>query len=227
MIESDTIGRGVDGMHWLKAWRLAYIRPDGKQGLSRKELAQMVRQRRTARHPEQEIGCSERLIEILEGGGITHPEIADRIAQLTGASIEQRNGLTHKKHWLNELPEPPRRAAERKRKPGAERSLPPANRREIVKINMLGEELARFRSIKDAAKADGCASTTVFRRCRRKLEKGENEFLNYGCSWRYAKIWDAMQLEERKADLQTGYICIARPKRGAYARKEGKETHEA
>lgn len=198
----------------------------------------MVRQKGTAKHPEREIGCSETLIEILEGGGITHPEIANRIAQVTGASVAQRNRLVHKMHRLNELPTPPEakerktgkrkaaQAAKQSAAPIAMESLPPANRREVVKINIFGEEVARFHSISDAAKAEGCRSTTVFRRCRRELEKKTNEFANHDCSWRYAEIWDAMQPEERKADLQFGYFDTARKKRGAYARKEGKEEKE-
>ena len=83
-------------MHWLKRFRREYRRKDGETGISRKELAKMVKLRFGK--------CSERLIEIIEDEkGITCPGIADAIAAATGCTLEQRNSIVHENHRAAKL----------------------------------------------------------------------------------------------------------------------------
>lgn len=81
-------------MHWLEKWRMDYTGPRGRKGCTREELAAMVSKRMS----DEGISCSPLLIAYLEDGEITHPGIADIIAEVTGATIEQRDSLVHKKH---------------------------------------------------------------------------------------------------------------------------------
>lgn len=182
-------------MHWLKAWRLNYQRPDGRKGLSRKELARKVRNRDT--------GCSESLIEIIEGGGITHPGIANRIASVVGATAEQRDTMVHKKHRGTWKPGKGNRV--KAVKAPLEREQTPENRRKVVQIGHGGWEMARYESMFEAAREVGCSCTAVMNRCKRRLQEKTNEFYFYNCTFRYADEWDAMSEKERLADLRTGY----------------------
>ena len=84
-------------MHWLKKFRRNYRREDGGTGISRKELAKMVKLRFGK--------CSERLIEIIEDEkGITCQSIADAIAVATGCTLEERNSIVHEDYRAAKLP---------------------------------------------------------------------------------------------------------------------------
>lgn len=176
---SDAAAQERVSQHWLAQWRAQYIRPDGSRGISRAELARMVRTCDT--------GCSEKLIEILELGGITHPEIADRIARVTGASARQRDSLVHKRH----------RKARRQRsaqtegdKPGQHPFTPgeaAINARKVVQIAPDGSVIARFESQTEAALATGLSTAAVSCRCRRVALKCHGEFDKFGFSFRFAK----------------------------------------
>ncbi len=51
--------------------------------------------------------CSKRLLYMLEdGGNITHPEIAARIAKEYGLSLKEYNALVHEKHRAMRVPNP-------------------------------------------------------------------------------------------------------------------------
>lgn len=83
-------------MHWITAYR---------------EKMQIDRQRFARR-----TGCSERLIFMLEQGQVTHPIIADRIAEICGATAAQRDSIVHEKHWGEWQPGIGRKAGKRKRR---------------------------------------------------------------------------------------------------------------
>ena len=176
---SHAAAQARGAQHWLAQWRAEYIRPDGGKGISRAELARLVRTHDT--------GCSEKLIEILELGGITHPEIADRIARVTGASARQRDSIVHKRH----------RKARRQRsaqteddKPGQHPFTPgeaSVNAREVVQTAPDGSVIARFESQTEAALATGLSTAAVSCRCRRVALKCHGEFDKYGFSFRFAR----------------------------------------
>ena len=74
-------------MHWLEKFRTEYVKKDGTQGIDRSVFASQVRRRG--------VGCSAELIFIIENGGITHPNIANKIALVAGATAEQRDSMVH------------------------------------------------------------------------------------------------------------------------------------
>lgn len=179
-------------MHWLTKWRRNFERPDGGRGLSREELAYLVRQSGT--------GCSYILIGVLENGGITHPRIANKIARITGATEKQRNGMVHKKHWDGYKPLKPL-CLNIPHKPKTV-SPPYASMRPVVQLSANGEEMGRFTSLRQAADKEGANVNTVIRRCKRQISFASNEFAPYYCTWRYADDWDSMDAAERLMDMK-------------------------
>lgn len=84
-------------MHWITEYRK-------KMQIGRLRFARAAR-------------CSERLIFMLEEGqGITHPIIANRIAEMCGATAEQRDSIAHGKHSGEWAPGIGRKAGKRKRR---------------------------------------------------------------------------------------------------------------
>ena len=189
-------------MHWLEKFRKDFRRPDGGKGISQEELAAMVRAAGT--------GCSEDIICIIEGGGITHPRIADAIAEVAGATRRQRDSLAHKKHhgtWTP--PKKKRRAADA---PVSKEKPPAPLERAVVMLDGQGTEFARFKSIGEAALAAGCKPKTVESRCERTLSKKVSEFVYREYTYRYADEWDAMSGTARAADMEGARRRIKRRK---------------
>lgn len=187
-------------MHWLTEFRANYRNKDGSTGISRKELARMVRKPGTASRPESEIGCSEALIGILEGGGITHPLIADRIADVTGATSAQRDILVHKMHHGTYRPQKAQKREPRKNLAPTDPDYKPVNARQVVRIDVL-LQAKRFASIREAAAAEGCNAETVRVRCDRALTVKQKELMVRDHTWRYADEWDSMSQDQRLEDM--------------------------
>ena len=197
-------------MHWLKEFRRNYQRKDGSTGITRREFAAMVRKRDTEAHPEQEIGCSEVLIAMLEElppdkGGVTHPAIADRIADITGATPQQRDMLVNPIHRGSYKPRPAKPHGPKQ--PGGNADESSSKTRAVVQIAISGSEIARFPSESAAAKAAGCCRATVCNRVKRDIGNKTNEFATYGYTWRFADEWDAMTIEERLRDMYAAGMC--------------------
>lgn len=202
-------------MHWLEKFRRRYTKKDGKKGISRAELAAMVK----LKHGR----CSEKLIEILEEGGITHPNIADQIAKITRATERQRDSMVHDCHrTMPEPPKPKRRAEYKVPPPPVSPGVIPDHARRVVAIDMFGNEVARYESQTAAAAAAGCSTPTVSVRCRRAPTSGKFEFRFFDYTWRFAAEWDAMSPEQRAADIEN---ARRRKKNdGAHDHKQVSET---
>lgn len=168
-------------MHWLKAWREAH-------GIEREDFARLVE-------------VSEPLIAILENqNGITHPLIADAIADCTGATSAQRDSLVHKKHHGTYKPNP-RRSAEKLQK-RLSKKFKPANARTVVALNTGGGIEAIFESARDAAAAyRPCSPTAVLNRCARRVGDNTDEFRTYGVTFRFLDEWYSMTQEQRAEDM--------------------------
>lgn len=182
-------------MHWLEKFRREYVRKDGSVGISRKEFAGMVKLKYG--------NCSAKLIAIIEGGGITHPRIANQIAIVTGVSPALRDKMVHKNYrggW--EPPRPKRRSEHKKPTPPLAIDVIPDHARRVVAIDISGKEIGRFESEREAANAAGCTQTTVSNRCNRVTSAGTGEFRFFDCTWRFAEEWDAMTEFERAADIE-------------------------
>lgn len=191
-------------MHWLEEFRRNYRKKNGCLGITEEELAHLIATRNT--------GCSKKLIEILEAGGITHPAIADRIAAFTGATQEQRDSLVHKKHRGKKFS-----GKKKKQNPQAFTIKPmimPANARTVVQISESGMELQRFESINMAAREVKCSSAAVHRRCHGDTWINFDEFASFGCTFRFADEWDAMDAEERIKCIRAAGARVGRIENG-------------
>lgn len=154
-------------------------------------------------YPRKELseatGCSEQLVELLQSahGAVTHPNIADRIADYIGVSPEERDEIVADKHNGTYIP-------------GT--STPPPfiepylswNARYIVVLNRYGTELCRYGSADKVSYHTGASSGCILTRCKRELTVVD-EFDAHGITFRFADEWDAMTEEERIADLN-GHI---------------------
>lgn len=195
-------------MHWLEKFRRKIINKDGKRGISREELASVVK----LKHGK----CSATLIEIIESGGVTQVNIADRIAAIAGATKAQRDSMVHESRRNGWMPPQPKRRAELEMKPQPLcLDVIPDHARRVVQIDMFGNEIARFESGLAAANASGCSSATVSVRCNRGLSSGTGEFRNRDHTWRFAEEWDAMSHEERADDILKARTIQRRKRKNA------------
>lgn len=145
------------------------------------------------------VKCSEHLLWMLVNGHntVTHPNIADRIADECRATPEQRDSLVAAKHHGTYVPKPPKpTAAEEIRE---EISIQKNNNRPVVAVDVLGDELARYESADEAANYLYCSNRSIWRRCQRRCVK--NEFEPFGITFRYADEFDAMTPEQRRSDV--------------------------
>lgn len=169
-------------MHWIEEWRHL-------NDVTREELGNKTR-------------CSAALIATLEeqNNAVTHPCIADRIADITEATMEQRDSIVPKKYRGTWTPgeRPVRRRAQSE---GQKPSAVPYNARGVVCLDRDGRELGRYQSCREAAEQMGCGKSFVYQHCGRKNVK-KNELFLTGYTFRYADEWDGMSAAEREADLR-------------------------
>ena len=164
-------------------------------------------------------GVTPQLIGILEdmNKAVTHPELADRIADMCGATAEQRDSIVHAKHrgtWKpsgkpKDIETRMRMSRPEPEKPKVEvLDLPrPAvkygqNRRAVVALDRQGKILARYESIVAAGKEEKRNLCSVAMRCARQVAR---EWLMNGRTYRYADEWNAMNAAQRRADMEGRY----------------------
>lgn len=176
-------------MHWLEKWRKDHQ-------MSREIFAQQV-------------NVSEELIWILENmeKGVTHPKIADAIADYTGATPQQRDSIVHKKHHGTYKPNPRAKSWEKQQKKIAVRKKPPESenkqKRPVVALNEAGVIVGKYPSVNAAVEANfPCSQESVRNRCTRRLKPSTNEFMPYGVTFRYADEWDMMPELLREDDMK-------------------------
>ena len=182
-------------MHWLKEFRLNYIKKNDVVGISREELARMVQRKG--------VGCSAVLIGIIEGGGITHPNIADKIAAVAGASKTQRDSMVNEVHRGKGNYKPPKMKPQQ---PGHIRPMAPGyvgvNARPVVMLDRNAVIIGKYASEREAALAAQCSVSVVGSRCNRKVPGRNNEFSACGYTFRWLNEWEGMSVEERIEDMR-------------------------
>lgn len=195
-------------MHWLEKFRRKAMNKDGGRGISREELASMVKLKYGK--------CSATLIGIVESGGIIQVDIADQIAAITGATAKQRDSMVHESRRNGWTPPQPKHRTEYKNKPQpCTLDVIPDHARRVVAIDVFGNEVGRYESERAAAIAAGCTSTTVSNRCNRLMSRGTGEFRFFDCTWRFADEWDAMSESARSADIENALFYQKRRKKNA------------
>ena len=142
--------------------------------------------------------CSENLLWILmnENGAVTHPNIANAIADFTGATAKQRDEIVHKKHRGTWQPDPNRVPAARNTTADAGNGA-----KAVVVIDRLGCILERFPALAQTAKRFGCTPQTVANRCN-GVHFGKDEFVPYGLSFRFEEDWERLTPEERVNNIK-------------------------
>lgn len=165
-------------MHWLEKWRI-------KNQCSRKQLGKMAK-------------CSESLIELIEEAGyITHHGIADRIADVTGATPRQRDKLVHKKHRGTYTQRKTPLFLEYSKKAVAAKPRLSYGGKTTVKINLACIAEERYPSMNAAAEAHDKEQFFVYSRCMGRML--ENEFLPYGFTFRLEKDWTPAEARRLRA----------------------------
>ena len=143
------------------------------------------------------VGCSEYLIWLLAFGNknITHPNIADRIADFLGATPEQRDSIVHKNYHGTWKPN-------KRRKYRCVTVAPTAwNAKPVVAIDRLGKIIKQYPSVENTANSIGSKNYFVSVRCNH-VSTVRDEFKPYGMSFRFAEEWIPLTDEERLADIQ-------------------------
>lgn len=172
-----------------------------KNGYPLEVLGREIRRLGSRRRPGWPMRCSDVLLEKLENTpkAVTHPNIANLIAEALGATAAQRDAIVAPKHrgtW----------------KPRGKAVLPPympvvvprgrpktnAVAYAVVCVDKFGHELERFPSITQAAIAYDQANDFVIKRCNRRVK---NEFKFKAYTFRYQREWDQMTAEQRQRDL--------------------------
>ena len=180
-------------MHWLEKFRREYIGPDGKKGISKNELAAMIKLKYGK--------CTATVIDNIELGCIVHPNIADAVARLTGATAQQYDSMVHPQHrGRRGTPKPEKKAKPEKPQKAAKNKR--GSPRPVVAIDKAGNEAARYDSGFQAAMAAGRSDAMIYKRCARRLAPGAYEFNKSDITWRYADEWDNMSESARRADIE-------------------------
>ena len=184
---------------WIREFRARY-------GLTLGDLGRYVRRLGDKRRPGWPMRCSGVTLERLESipGYVTHPSIADLIADAVGATASQRDaivaeghrGTYRPRHVKMRRPEPAPSAV---RAPEYQASIKAA----IVKVDRGGEIVERYESVQMAADMNGIDESCVYKRCLRRIAR-EFHFMGVstGTTFRYADEWEKMTPEERERDLE-------------------------
>ena len=192
-------------------------------GLDLDVFARAVRRMGARKRPARPINVSDRLVFMLEimPGAVTHPNIADLLAEACGATAAERDSIVDERYRGDWTPPrkplrledfmwewpfmPPRPEPEPEPEPELmldlrrrEKKHQAHNARAVVAVNRMGEAIARFESVKDAADAANGSEDCVHERCKRHVRM---EFKYRGYTWRYLKEWEAMTEEERRRDV--------------------------
>ena len=147
-----------------------------------------------------EVGISEYLVWILQNqrGAVTHPKIADALADFIGATSDQRDQIVHKRHRGTYKPNP--KNTDLKRNTRRKVISHQGQMMFVVAIECGGNEVGRFDNGGEAARQFKCSASAVRNRCERILAR-DNEFNLRGVSFRYAAEWDEMSHAERVQDI--------------------------
>lgn len=130
---------------------------------------------------------------------VTHPDIANDIADYIGATAEERDSIVAKPHrgkW-----KPGKKAGHTATTRSLGKMRGGMNSKPVVAIDKTGAELARFPSAMSAAASMLCSNSYVGSRCDRTFTAAD-EFGTFSFTFRFLHDWDAMTPEERIADLK-------------------------
>lgn len=204
---------------WLSDFRKQF-------GLELETLGYYIRQEGQKRDPALRV--SDELLYKLERlkGFRTVPKLADLIAEVCGATAEQRDQLVLEQYRGTWKPKAGHRAQATMAAPAPSPYSPregrkgltaaEGRRKPVVCVDRLGDVLARYVSIENAAAETGLSRDAIADRVSRKITA--NEFQLCGTTFRFEEEWKAMGPQQRIKDAQRTLngrsivgMCRARP----------------
>ena len=197
-------------MHWLEEW----MRSECNIATKRNPCRDCGEICAPCMILSQETGAYVATIKslALEAEFVTCATLANRIAQYTGATAQQRDMLVNPIHHGEWKPDGRRRRG----KPANRHPQTPVGQlqdtgqlqdagqpaRAIVMIDTCGNELQRFAGLAEAEYFGDRKKIGILNRCDRKISSNTNEFNPHGTSYRWADEWDRMTQAERRADIE-------------------------
>lgn len=199
-------------MHWIEKFRR-------ENGISQEEMAKLVRKCKIGK---KQVGCSGKLIDILECGGITAPGIAAMIVKVCGGTAEQFDSIVdeiwrgkwkpgmkadfyykiaEEPHEFVCAPKEPKKEKPKVEKP-KEKKPHEDKRKSVVQIGRDGIEIMRFASVSEAAEYANVSIGSVSQRCNRIISEKTDEFKMAKCTWRFAEDWDKMTENQRAEEMR-------------------------
>ena len=175
---------------WIEDYRTA-------NGMELDEFARAVNKYgHTEATPTLICTITDTLVHLLEIGSITHPRIANVIAEFCGASAEQRDMIVHKDHHGEWQPNQPVALAN----PCAVRfNNSQSGAKPVVKINISGNVVAAYESVVEAARHEDVNEHNIRSRCKRRAK--HELTVDHPYTFRYQAEWIAMSREEQLKDI--------------------------
>lgn len=175
---------------WIDEYRSAH-------GMELDEFARAVNAYGRKMVPPLVCTITDELIHMLERvkGCVTHPIIANAIAEYCWATPDQRDVIVaeiHRGNWE------PRQRVEYAKPVEVSFNNVPSGAKPVVKINVLGEVIASYESVSDAERREPNNGDYIRKRCKRKVER---EFWSTPYTYRYQEEWAAMNREEQLQDI--------------------------
>jgi len=177
---------------WIEDFRRTH-------GLELDEFARIVNRHREKRGQAINGVVSDTLIHILECSkdAVTHPVLANAIAEVCGATAEQRDMIVTKEH-RGEWTPPKRKGGTPVFRP--KRKAPNNGSRAVVKIDRYGNTVGWFESVKNAGMREQLGEGAIRDRCKRRMEYDITPNCPY--TYRYAGEWTGMTGEDKLKDIR-------------------------
>ncbi len=190
-----------------------------REGLTIGQLGRIIRRYGEKQKPGWPMRCSDLLLENLMTvpGYITHPDIANLISDVLGATARQRDSLValHRRGGYRQKNHPG--LAETRLALSAYRLTPLASAQSrpayrytaVVAVDMEGRERARYASIIEASADLGLSESVITARINREVV---NEFrFETKLTFRRTSDWDKMTVDQQREDILSRIRMAAKP----------------
>ena len=174
---------------WIQEYREAH-------GMELDDFARAVNRHGRGMTPRLICTVTDELIHLLEIGGVTHPKIANAIAECCGATVEQRDMIvsqSHKGEWE------PRQKAQYARRGGFNYNNCASGAKPVVKVDRHGNVVAAYESLVEASRHEQMNEDNIRKRCKRRLK--QEITLDMPFTFRYQDEWLSMSMEEQLRDI--------------------------
>ena len=176
---------------WIRDWREAH-------GMELDDFARAVNRYGHERmKPRLTCYITDYLVHMIEVGAITHPRIANAIAEYCGATAEQRDMLVNEEHrgeW-----KPGQHEVRYVKKSASRFNNCQNGAKPVVKVDVNGEVIASYESLNAASRYERLCEDNIRDRCKRRARREMTADAPY--TFRYQSEWLTMSMEERMRDI--------------------------